>query len=44
VPEYDREDVREVIEKPYRIIYRIGEEQVDVLAVFHRAQRLPPKL
>jgi len=30
VPEYDREDVREVIEKPSRIIYRIGEEQVDV--------------
>jgi len=23
-----------VIEKPYRIIERIGEEQVDVLAVF----------
>ncbi|WP_320042324.1 type II toxin-antitoxin system RelE/ParE family toxin [uncultured Desulfobacter sp.] len=23
VPEYDAEDIREVIEKPYRIIYRI---------------------
>ena len=44
VPEYDREDLREVIEKPYRIIYRIREEQVDVLAVFHSAQRLPPQL
>ena len=44
VPEYDREDLREVIEKPYRIVYRIREEQVDVLAVFHSAQRLPPEL
>lgn len=44
VPEYEREDVREVIEKPYRIIYCIKEEQIDVLAVFHSAQQLPPTL
>jgi plasmid stabilization system protein ParE len=44
VPEYDAENVREVIDKPYRIIYRIKPDQVDVLAVIHGAQRLPPGL
>ena len=42
VPEYSREDIREVIERPYRIIYRIKEDQVDVLAVLHSAQQVPP--
>ena len=40
VPEYGAPDTREVIERPYRIIYRIREEQIDVLAVVHSAQRL----
>ena len=40
VPEYDAEDIREVIEKPYRIIYRIKPDQIDVLAVVHSAQLL----
>jgi len=44
VPEYKREDLREVIERPYRIIYRIKEEQIDVLAVVHSAQQLPPEV
>ncbi len=33
VPEYSAEDIRELIEKPYRIIYRIKPDQIDVLAV-----------
>lgn len=41
VPEHKREDLREVIERPYRIIYRLKEEQVDVVAVVHSAQELP---
>ena len=41
VPEYDAEDIREIIEKPYRIIYKIQPNQIDVLAVIHSAQ-LPP--
>lgn len=41
VPEYDAEDIRELIEAPYRIIYRIKPDQIDVLAVIHGAQ-LPP--
>ena len=42
VPEYDAPEIREVIEKPYRIIYRVRPDQIDVLAVVHGAQRLPP--
>jgi addiction module RelE/StbE family toxin len=41
VPEYEAEDIREMIERPYRIIYRIKPEQIDVLAVIHGAQLLP---
>jgi addiction module RelE/StbE family toxin len=41
VPEYDADDIREVIEKPYRIIYRIKPEQIDVVAVIHGARLLP---
>lgn len=40
VPEYAAEDIRELIEKPYRIIYRIKPNQIDVLAVVHSAQLL----
>lgn len=40
VPEYEAEDLREMIEKPYRIIYRIKADQIDVLAVVHGAQLL----
>lgn len=42
VPEYEAPDIREVIERPYRIIYRVKAERVEVLAVVHGARRLPP--
>jgi plasmid stabilization system protein ParE len=41
VPEYEQVDVRELIEGPYRIIYRILPQQIDVLAVVHSARELP---
>ena len=41
VPEYQAEDIRELIEKPYRIIYRIKQDQIDVLAVIHGVRLLP---
>ncbi|MCD4719194.1 MAG: type II toxin-antitoxin system RelE/ParE family toxin [Desulfobacula sp.] len=41
VPEYDAEDIRELIEKPYRIIYRIKPDQIDVIAVIHGARLMP---
>ncbi len=37
VPEYDMDRIREVIEGPYRIIYHISPDQIDVLAVIHGA-------
>ena len=40
VPEYDVADIREIIEKPYRTIYRIKPERIDVLAVIHGATLL----
>ena len=44
VPEYEVPDIREVIERPYRIIYRIKTDQIDILAVVHGAQLLLPEL
>jgi len=40
VSEYEKNQIREVIEGPYRIIYYIKLDQVDVLAVIHGAQDL----
>jgi plasmid stabilization system protein ParE len=44
VPEYDRDDIREVLELPYRIIYRVLPDRVDVLAVIHGARQLPKNI
>ncbi len=41
VPEYNAPQIREVIEGPYRIIYYIKPDQIDVLAVIHGAQKTP---
>ena len=40
VQEFDVEQVREVIEYPYRIIYHIKPEQIDILAVLHGARNI----
>ncbi|MBN4001307.1 type II toxin-antitoxin system RelE/ParE family toxin [Nostoc sp. LPT] len=42
VPEFETEQIREVIEGSYRIIYYIKPEQIDVLAVIHGAQEITP--
>ena len=42
VPEFGRESVREIRESPYRVIYRVGAVRIDVVAVVHERQRLPP--
>lgn len=41
VDEYASDDIREIIESPYRIIYRVKRDQIDVLAVMHCARMLP---
>ncbi|WP_043739515.1 type II toxin-antitoxin system RelE/ParE family toxin [Thioalkalivibrio nitratireducens] len=40
VPEYDLEQIREVFSDPFRIIYHIRADQVDVLAVLHGAMNI----
>ena len=40
VPEYDMEPLREVFEGPYRIIYHIKSDQIDVVAVIHGAMEI----
>ena len=40
VPEYSANDIRELIEKPYRIIYRMNPDQIDILAVIHGSRLL----
>jgi toxin ParE1/3/4 len=41
VPEANDVNIREVIEGPYRIIYHLLEDDIDIIAVVHQAQRWP---
>ncbi len=40
VPEFKNQQIREVIEGNYRIIYYINGEQIDVIAVIHGQQNI----
>lgn len=44
VPKYGDENLRELIVYPYRLIYRIKTDRIDVIAVFHGARELPDAL
>jgi toxin ParE1/3/4 len=43
VPEIGRKDIRELIRNPYRIIYRVKENQklIEVLRFWHAARGIP---
>jgi toxin ParE1/3/4 len=41
VPELNRSDIREIIFKKYRVVYRVARQQVSILTVRHGRQRLP---
>jgi plasmid stabilization system protein ParE len=43
VPEFAVPQVREILEGPFRMIYYIKPDQIDVLAVIHGAQQIPPR-
>jgi plasmid stabilization system protein ParE len=43
VPESARDDLRELIKAPYRIVYRTG-EAIKILTIFHGARRFPNEL
>lgn len=40
VPEYNHENLREVIEGPYRIIYTVSMDEIRVLAFIHGASNI----
>jgi plasmid stabilization system protein ParE len=40
VPEYMQNDVCEVLERPYRIIYLVGNDRIDIITIKHYRQRL----
>lgn len=44
VPEYEADHLREVIEGPYRIIYFIKTDQIEVIAVIHAAMDIVPAM
>lgn len=41
VPEYADPDILEIIISPYRVIYRVLPQRIDVLTVMHERQLLP---
>jgi toxin ParE1/3/4 len=43
VPEFRIETIREIIHRPYRIVYRLREEQrlIEILRVWHAARGTP---
>jgi toxin ParE1/3/4 len=43
VPEFKIENIREIIHRPYRIVYRVREERklIEILRVWHGARGIP---
>jgi toxin ParE1/3/4 len=41
VPEHSRENLRELVRPPYRIVYRVLEEGVHIVTVFRASQLIP---
>jgi plasmid stabilization system protein ParE len=44
VPEFGRDDVREVIKRGYRVVYQVSDAKVEVLAVVEGHRQLPADL
>lgn len=42
VPEISRDDVREVLRRPFRVIYRVRPDQVEILTLRHMRRPLDP--
>jgi plasmid stabilization system protein ParE len=40
VPEYGQEQLREVIVSPFRVVYRIAPDHIEVSAIFHGSMLL----
>lgn len=45
VPEFEDPLVREIVRRPYRIVYRLeGSDQVHILTIHHGSQQFPSEL
>jgi toxin ParE1/3/4 len=44
VPEKNRQDIREVFVRTYRIAYRVREERIDILTVFEGHHEFPKEV
>ena len=42
VPEYRQEELRERLFQNYRIVYRVHDDRVEIVAIVHAARLLPP--
>jgi plasmid stabilization system protein ParE len=43
VPEAPERGFREIFELPYRIVYQVTEEYVEIVTVYHGARLFPPQ-
>jgi plasmid stabilization system protein ParE len=41
VPEFGRPNLRELILRPYRIVYRLQGDVLEIVTVFHAARMVP---
>ena len=41
VPERDSPDIREVIVRPYRVVYRVRPGRVEIVTVFRSSRQIP---
>lgn len=40
VPEFGRDEIRELIEWPYRLVYRVDADAIEVLSILHGRREL----
>jgi plasmid stabilization system protein ParE len=43
VPEFGRPNLRELIVRPYRLVYRLRGDIIEVVTVFHAARMYPER-
>jgi len=41
VPERNDPEIREIIKRPYRIVYRVHPDKVEIVTVFHASRLFP---
>lgn len=44
LPDYPDIELREVLERPYRIIYQLDADQIEIVTVLHYRQLIPKQL